>query len=585
MSLSKTNIPIAAQKKTKLDLSSDHITSMSFMTSQPVFYRHMIKGEHLNFDCLATIRPAPIELPIYGRMRMNLRGFFVPYALVFPQWHAFYNDTIASNQQYSSQVVTVPTVTSQTLWDLFVDQTLQYPLSFSTSPSLGDFVDNSNSGWKLTKFGRNCLKILESLGYKIIPSSKDSNPLIYNALSLLALARIYIDWYANSQYLNSQEILALEQILAFNDPTSNVVLDVQTLYTLLAMVVVTVYDNESYYNNAWDNPEAPSNGQYTSFTFRDPTGGNAYVDTLSNGTPYMRQSLASDVQIGTTYVHQALKRLTDFQRRHALSGARSIDRVLSQYGIVTDSLKLKRCIYVGSQSIDINIGTIFGTANSENSVNNTQSSVGDYAGTSYGNGKKSWDFTCDDEGVFIVLATIQPVGDIVQGYDRNNLHIDKAQFFVPEFDALGVQVLERGEVFVSDNSTFSSSGASYRNAFAFTGRYGEYKRPKSFVTGDLRLPKFYAGGDEWHLMRLFDDSSFNGSVTNLVHSLAFTRGDDNEQYLRIFQSHDPDFDKFYCFFHFDVGAYSPCRPLFETYEFEEDGQKSVTIDANGPKLN
>lgn len=164
--------------------------------------------------------------------------------------------------------------------------------------------------------------------------------------------------------------------------------------------------------------------------------------------------------------------------------------------------------------------------------------------------------------------------------------MDKTDFFVPEFDSLGVQAIQRGEVYVSRNEDYHSHGADgsadYLRPFGFTGRYGEYKRPKSFLTGDISLSTALDGGAAWHLFRLFTDQRF-GSLQTQTHSLAFTRGVDSGQYHRIFQSVDVLLDPFYCFFHFNVASFAPCKPLFETYEFEENGKKVPT--ENGNKLN
>ena len=287
--------------------------------------------------------------------------------------------------------------------------------------------------------------------------------------------------------------------------------------------------------------------------------------------------------IGTTYIHEALKKLTDYQKRHALAGARSIDRVLAQYGVITDSLKQMRSIYVGSQLVEVNSGAVFGTADGSNGT--TSSSVGDYAGAAYGDGSGGWDFVPDEEGIFLVISSIIPSADLVQGYDRNNLHISKSDFFVPEFDSLGVQAISKGEVYVSDTDVFLGTGTDvsrYQGVFGFSGRYAEYKRPKSFVTGDIRLPRFFQGGSSWFLARLFNDSSF-GDISRVVHSLSFTLGSDAHQFNRVFQYTLDDYDPFYCFFTFNVAVHAPCKPLFETYEFDSDSKRVPT--ENGNKLN
>lgn len=575
--LNKIDVPIALEHKSKLDLSCDHVTTMDFMTTQPVNYRHMIKTEHISINAESKVRPAPIEVPVYGMLRQNLRYFFVPYRLVFPNWDSFYNDVIASNNSRSSLVDSPPILPNDELVDLFMPTS--YPLSAQSTAASYDF-SYGGSYYKFTPLGRFVYKILRSLGYEVIWSRGLS--LEYNALALLAYVKVYIDWYANSQYLNSVDVLLFERMIKYNDPTNRLVLSAGDVFALVTLIRNVVYDTEDYYVNAWDNPVSPNSGQFTSFGFTDPTStGGAYVFTNVNGSPEMAINTSYPLSVGTTYIHEALKRLTDFQKRHALAGARSIDRVLAQYGVITDSLKQSRSIYIGNQSLNVEIGSVYATADSS-IAGGSSSQTGDYAGAGYGQGSGIVDFTADEEGILLCIASMIPSGRLVQGYDRNNLHINKTDFFVPEFDALGVQSIDRGEVYVSHDDSFAPQDIDYQKSFGFTGRYAEYKRPKSFLTGDISLPTAILGGNAWHLFRLFHDGNFV-DINGVSHGLQFTRGADSTQYHRIFQYTKDQLEPFYCFFHFNVASYAPCRPLFETYEFESESKRVPT--ENGNKVN
>lgn len=584
MSKTDPKIPIALNHMTKLDLSCNHLTTMPFMHVQPVFYRHVIKGEHLNFKCLASVLPSPIEVPLFGEMRLNLRGFFVPYRLCMPNWDEFYNDTIASNVSGSSLVTGVPVIAMNTLQDMFLNSNYGLTVLNSTlNPAPDPDFEYVGNSYNYTTRGRIYLKTLESLGYKI-SWGRNGKEFYYNALGILALAKLYVDWYSNSQYQNSSSILSIQQALKFNDPGSQLVMSAAQLFNIIGLATIVVYDSDGYFIDAWDNPAAPSLGTFTQFTFADPTSSNgAFVQTNTQGTPEMLQYNANLPNIGTEYIHQALRKLSDFQRRHALAGARSIDRILAQYGFVSDAVKQQRSIYVGSQSINVDTGVQYSSGNGVNGAGES-SSVGDYSGKGFGRGEKDWDFRPDEEGIFLVMASLLPAAEYVQGYDRNNRHLDKKDFFVPEFDALSVQAIEKGELYVSPSESFIGNMVDYAGVFGFTGRYGEYKRSKSFVTGDVSLPSINAGGNAWHLARLLSDTSFGGGIANMVHSLEFTRGEDYGQYNRIFQYVGVDRDPFYVHFHFDVGVHAPCKPLMETYEFE-DNAKQIQAQSNGSKLN
>lgn len=600
--LDKQNVNVAVSNRAKLDLSSTHITTASFMTLQPVYYRHSIPGEHITGKANVLSRLAPVAVPTYGRCRINLRTFFVPFRTVFPNFNEFITDTIANNVSTSSLVSNSPYITNQDLVLFFLGgigpdgNALVSTVTTAVPPAPQDPYDFElvvgSTKKKFSFYGRQYYKILQSLGYRIVWDDKNtSDDTTYSALPLLCMAKVYCDWYANQAYLNSSEYLALQQMFKYNDPTGAYHLDYSKLSDLFAFIHAVCYDTgNDVYINAWDNPMAPNNGNYSAIVGADVSGmvkaggtnpaNQGFAVVLdSNGTPYIKQSAASSLSVGTEYMHDFLKSATDYVKRNQLSGAAQIDRFLTRFGIALDSAKVNRSIYVSAQSIDIDFGSVMSTANTAGAGND--SNLGDYAGQGLGRGELSFDFQCDEFGLFLVMSSIVPHGSLYQGVDRNLFHLDKLSYFTPEFDNLGCQAIRRGEVYVSTHGAYGKC-SDYDAIFGFAPRYYEYKTKQDFVTGDFISPATMIGGDAWFLNRVFDDSSFNG-ITHQVHSLDFTRGDDLQQYNRIF-NYTGNQDKFYLVYHFDVGSSAGCKSLFDTYDFEDAG-KSISMNGQSAKVN
>ena len=608
--IQNVSVPIAAQHKTKLDLSCDHLTTMNFMQMQPVYYRHMIKGESINLSTFAKAQLMPMQLPVLSKMRLNLRAFFVPFRLVFPKADAFFADTLASGNVKSGLVTSEPKIKNSVLVNLFYDTVSQHHglativQATATNPDpVYDFkIFDSNLDnpvmIKLTTKGKAFVKVLWSLGYRWNWNMDDETE--YSALGLLSFARVYYDWYTNSSYLDTNSILALDRAFNYNEPDLYYV-SVTLLESILDLAWIVQYDNDAYFNAAWDNPMSPISTQQSIFTFNDVSidkvndNYQGYVtndrsSTVENrmNTPVMRQTTSTYPYLGTQYLHDALKALQNFSKRHQLSGARVIDRTLADWGFGSNALNCSRSIYVGAQSIDIDTGQVLSTANT--STDPDVSNLGTYAGAGRAAGSKSWQFECDEFGLFVVTASIVPLGSIVQGCDRNNLKQSKFDFFNPSLDGLATQAISRREIYMSPNGDFGGrTGEDYDDGvFGFVGRYGEMKRPISWLTGDASLQSLVAA-NAWNMFRLFSDESFvdssiQPSAAAIVHSLDFTRGSDWQQYNRIFNYTSADFDKFIVNFHFAVGSFAPCRPLFETYDFDELG-KQITLAANGSKVN
>ena len=213
--LNQTKVPIAVESHSKLDLPFDHATTSMFMLLQPVYYRHTMRTESLNLKLTSVVRPNPIVVPTFGRIRQNLRAFFVPYRLVFPNWDSHQADVITSNYSHSSQVVGVPMFDYNCFLDMFTNSSngLMTITTDATAIAndLWDLKYNSDY-YVFTRKGRNFYKILYSLGYSILPSDKN-HKVPFNALAFLAYCRVYLDWYANAQYLNSATVLMIERLL------------------------------------------------------------------------------------------------------------------------------------------------------------------------------------------------------------------------------------------------------------------------------------------------------------------------------------------------------------------------------------
>lgn len=597
------SIPTALPASCKLDLSCDHVTTMDFGKMQPVHYRHNIKGESLSFAGTGTIRPFPLATATYGRMRLNIHNFFVPWRVVFPQWDSQYNDTIAVNANNASLIDDAPSFRNDTIYDLFVGagnpfaEEINQGDDFDPSTVVYDFRTGQAGNYKyyrFTSFGKDCYKILCALGYQINWDKQDN--CYYSLLPLLAYGKIYIDYYANQSYLDSTDVITVRKMLAYNDPVTPLVADATQLTALLYLCQFVTYDQD-YFTGAWDNPFAPVSGQFSAITLNDIAyfsgGGSASISNSaldsfngSSGTPVMRQGSASNISLGSQYLHDALKLITDYSKRHQLAGASNISRTLAQYGFGVEAMKFDRSYYIDGVSIDVKTGAVFSTANTAGAGN--PSTLGDYAGNGFGNGVTNYNLRIQEAGISISIASIMPSGGYFQGTDENNMHIKKRDFYTPEFDSLGVQALRKREVYVSRNGDFgynSDDDIAYDTAFGITGRYAEYKRPRSWVSGDLRVPTRYQGGDSWHLMRQFDDGSFSSGIDGMLHSLAFTRCLDYETYHRIFTMTNTDNDPFVVEFHFDVHANAPCHGLFEGYEFDSQGNKQVTLESGGGILN
>lgn len=250
---------------------------------------------------------------------------------------------------------------------------------------------------------------------------------------------------------------------------------------------------------------------------------------------------------------------------------------------------------IGSSRTNINISDVMSTAENE------QGYLGEYGGKGIGfSESESFDFTTDKFGVWITLTCVVPESGYYQGYLKENRHLNRYQFFNPEFDALGYQVLERGEV-MDDYSCDSDewnpkTGYARTAAFGLVPRYSEYKVGRNIVNGDISLVGLRASMSPYTIDRRLSTGMLvptninsNGEVSykigkpNFVPSVvydAFRRIDPTDhlgQYNRIFNYGGNDLDHFIINNIFDVKCYAPMKPLSESFDTIDEGEHTIDV--------
>lgn len=648
----------AITDNTKMDLSFTHITSNGWMQISPIMNKELVPGEHIKVGVESLVRMNQMPVPTYGRCNLKKSAYFVPYRTIFRGWNDFITDAPHTNSSLNPENVgtilnKVPYVTNTNLVKAFLSGTYDgvgYEVLGSnyaaTRPTLpGEEEDvycitgaTSAAGVSLrfTMVGQTILKVVESLGYKIQWNVNDNTE--YSALPLLAFAKVYCDWYFPQDYTNTA-IYNYLYMLCNADTGVPYGLSKVDVGRILQMAYVC-YDSD-YFVSAWDHPNSPNTGTYSG-DFRivnldgvqqvvgSSTNYNTVVGALSKGSvsnypgvltsttstdygamygvdaPFINPQIVGKLNNGTgstanvptpisQYLLNGLHALTDYMKRHQLAGSAAFQRYLARFGKALSSEKLNRSVFLGTDLTPIQIGDVYSTSNMGADGFN---GLGEYAGKGIGfSTTKDFEYSTDEFGMFLVVASVVPATGYFQGIDRNVKHLTKLDFWTPEFDALGVQPITADELYMSYNGAsdfgFNGSGKTIHNqVFGFSPRYAEYKRMLDKCTGLYRIPTLngdvsgstgdFLGSSSWHLLRTFSDSDFGGVVSGMVHSVDFTYArNDYGDYNRMFANQSPDApDQFTAIHNFNIVSYAPMKSLYDTYEFNDKGSKQI-MQANG----
>lgn len=650
--LDKVQVNTAITENTKLDLGHTHITTANFFQFNPILMKEMVPGEKCDVNLMTFTRLQPLSVPTFGRCNIKLRSFFVPFRTIFRGWNDFITDTphVGSNGTWGGLLQEVPTINNSTIVNWLVNTTysVQTPgggtVTFqwmdnapvgSTDCDVWYYDAQGNTSAKnFTSYGKQALKILESLGYKIVFDARNDD--VYSALPILALARIYCDWYYPEAYVNLNAYVWMKLLLNYD--SNNLGLTTTDLNRIFSMILYSNYDSD-YFTNVWDQPNSPNVGVYsTNFkisnidsidsVYHKPGAtvysldvtDQGYVSNYAGSTindvnrfggadaPFISPTIAGRYNNSTytvpvavsEYLLHGLHALTDYLKRHQLVGSRAMDRYLARFGKVLSAEKLNRCNYIGSKNVPVQFGDVTSTSDTDNA------NLGDFVGKGMAFDQNfSFDFSTDEYGYLITISTIVPAVSMYQGLNRSVMHKTKLDFWTPEFDSLGVQAVSTREVVGSNigNGGLGMSDAvgSYMsfedNVFGFAPRYSEYKIFNDQITGDFSIESLQnkaASQNPWHLGRAFTaldmiDSNNAVNYNAFKHSLAFMQGlYDHEEYNRLFQYVGNDKivypDPFTIIYDFQMVSQAPMKALYDTYEFEDKGRK-VTEQNNGVRVN
>lgn len=248
-----------------------------------------------------------------------------------------------------------------------------------------------------------------------------------------------------------------------------------------------------------------SNPNYKNISFDEGVtnagseNGSSYIGTPSSASgvgrsgdaPVISFDSTSDKNSLTWNAVRLLRGLTKYINANSILG-QSVNKFISAHfgGIAGEDLS---STFAGSKVIDVKLGDVIQTATT------TEARAGEFAGVGYGAGDFKISYKTKEAGYFIVLDSIIPQANYVQGVDYDSMITKQLEFPTPEFDAIGYDSIKRGELYHTNTSfhtTLAGNDLYGNKVFGYIPRYTGHKIKKSILTGDFVLPgtrELYAG--------------------------------------------------------------------------------------------
>lgn len=578
------HVKSAVKAHNKFDLSRTHLTTMDFGQIVPLLAEETIPGDKFTINADYFSRMAPLVKPTYGKFSFKTVSAFVPYHQI--AWDA---DAWLAGKVTWEGVTPNHRFTTYEDLEKFV-RTYCCTTTGATAANTQYTIVNSSGTvayYLFTNTGRYWVKVLNALGYALpqgvdLQTNSTWDTTMKNtklsAYPLLAFFKLYNDYMSQSQRFNTSNLSNILQcvkygktVSGFNASTGKVgYAAMKSMFDALFLN----YDND-YFTSAWQNPNTPLGSSPENIDAGSVPGG--YAGTVEgdlhnnyNQIPVITTPSPDHVNIAQRAL-DFLKSFDDWVRRNNYSGSRSVQQIYSRFGIKTDDYKSHYANVLSTEVLPVQVGDVTATADASGVP------LGDYAGKGIMAGSKSVSCEVSDYGIILILGyfTVVPMNSF--GFDRRVLRTSPLDYYNPEFDGIGADVISVGEFWASPIVDANSDTTKDTDVFGYTERYNAYRYGRDVITGEFRDYSYMGPMNCWHTGRNLAGLRAAGQLVAQATSVNALPPADSE-YNRIFSVTSGAVDHFYLTAKFNVDA---IRPMMNLNQVPRLGEGDTLVPRNG----
>lgn len=457
----------ANRPRNAFDLSQKHLFTAHAGMLLPVMTMDLIPHDHVSIQATDFMRCLPMNSAAFMSMRSVYEFFFVPYSQL---WHPFdqfitgmndYRSSLFSEKYNKKAPLVVPSFQRKLLSDYFVEP--QSSALFFKQKDIFGYTTATNF-----------LRLLDLLGYGVYKNSDGSerndsykqNITTSERLSLFRLAayqKIYSDFYRNSTY----EAFDASSFSLDDVNTNTSILDVMLRFGQLR------YRNAQldYFTNLRPSPLFDGIDVSESFAHTwNSTTELSLQPSISNGNVHLDVADSTFISAQSLRNVFALDKLLRITQR---AGKTYAEQIKAHFGYEVSEGRDGRVNYLGGFDSNIQVGDVTQmsgtTASPEQGVSIKHGGyLGRVTGKAQGSGSGHIEFDSHEHGVLMCIYSLVPD----MQYDATRLDpfvtkLSRGDFFIPEFEDLGMQPLQTR--FISD------SGNQKEKFKGWQPRYSEYK--------------------------------------------------------------------------------------------------------------
>jgi len=451
---------------------------------KPCYVQDVIPGDYLDVNVSNFTRTKTLNTAAFARLNEEVNFFFVPMACI---WRWFPNMITGMKEQHSSYcpdgssvIFSMPYITGTQIATLLKKSGANdvdlfgFKLSFLFHRiiNLLGFPCKALGG----DSGHELDKTLAIYDTTINPNAPYANVHL-NPYRLFAYLHIYNDFYRNTQW----EFLDAHNYNIDDIPAAGKIPDERLYSAFLALAQCYANMYKDQFTSVLPNPlfALPTQLQprLTATDSLNPPftseGNMVSGHTGISGTPAVVSLSAQSIR--ALLATEKLSLLTN------LAGKTFRDQLLARYGELPSRTDMYECRWIGKFDSKIGIGEITSTATASDGDGNA-SRLGEIAGKGVGGSNGHFTFKASDHGVIIGIHSVRPnVCYDASGIDHFNKVLDRSDFFLPEYEDLGLEPLTADEV--SDVETLTPT--TINNVLGYRARYSAYKSRVSRCYGQF----------------------------------------------------------------------------------------------------
>lgn len=474
--------PLALNKATSKQLprNSFDMSYHSYFTSPagmllPNFVQDVQPGDFLNLEVSNFSRTMPVNTAAFARLKEVNDFYFVPYRLLwrwFDQLYTGVNDISTSYTPVSEIPNSVPSIVCTDIYNTLLN---------NNNDDIFGFANKINAERLLDLLGypvsNDSSRTTQDLYFQMDQKNSTNKP-SFNPFRLLAYQKIFNDFYRNTDYTaNDPQSYNIDK---FNSGTN---LDLPTVKKLLTPRYVQW--KRDRFTSIKPQPltqfpyafsgTVPKNGEGISSGFISANyANNSQVIGVSGSSGYVNIS-----ELRATMAYDRLSRLT------MLTPKLYDDQLRAHFGVNPNSCDYCRPSYLGSFDSPLNIGEV--TATASGSDGKSTNILGQIAGKGIVSGRTNHPIKkqFEEPGIVIGMHYFIPLAEYdSKRIDDFNIKFNRNDYYIPEYDALGLQQLRQSSLYINAEDT-----TSLNTLLGYQARYLEYKTRVDEVHGEFQSKK------------------------------------------------------------------------------------------------